>query len=609
MHTRWGGPAPIPAEPAHHPEAASSGDPQPAATRQTRQRNSGDTDFADLLNRHNLPRGTYPPTETAQPTATATNPPQPAETQTYYPYWDPRKSARQRGATAAEARRAQQQGGGPGSQARPGSSSDPAPQEQTPHTYWGTDNPQQPATELQAGPQHSSNQEPQEQPPTTQWETSNWQGPTGQTAAAHHGTCPTTESQTPPQQAASTHRESRTSKYATAGEAAHQQRSRECPYERWQREHQERQAAGANQDWWVQPNTQACSSGVGATADRQQGRRPVGPTHTPARSTDRAMVGGNNPTTRPPHTHRGGSRRQAKPDSSSDPASHEQTPHANWGASSQQQPATQTTAQSQTRPGSSSDTAPQPQPPTHWDTSSWQGPAGRAATARHGTNGTPGNQPPPPQTTDTTQELSTSKAATAAEAAHQQRNRESPYERWQREHHERQAATESQDWWGPTPAHSHAAAQWEQQQPSSTEANQGELHTPQQTAATEQQWWGTAPPYTQHQASYSETHQTEDWQPSQWQGNSGSSYQAPAGDPTQAQPSSSSSSQFPSGGDQQRPLNTDPLWDGRTLRLSARPQGGGWGKQKPSHCSSKFSLFMMSQKSWGGPGGGHHYDM
>ena len=38
-------------------------------------------------------------------------------------------------------------------------------------------------------------------------------------------------------------------KQATAGEAAYQQRSRESPYERWQREHREREAATANQDW------------------------------------------------------------------------------------------------------------------------------------------------------------------------------------------------------------------------------------------------------------------------------------------------------------------------------------------------------------------------
>ena len=134
MHTRWGGPAPIPADPPH-PEAASSGDPQPPAARATKASSSGETNFADLLNRHNMPRGTYPPTESTQPATTDAEPTQPTKAQTYYPYWDPRKSARQRGATAAEARRARQQGGEPGHGARPGSSNDPPPPEQSQHAH------------------------------------------------------------------------------------------------------------------------------------------------------------------------------------------------------------------------------------------------------------------------------------------------------------------------------------------------------------------------------------------------------------------------------------------------------------------------------------------
>ena len=83
--------------------------PSPALSKERereRECSSGETNFADLLNRHNMPRGTYPPTESTQPATTDAEPTQPTKAQTYYPYWDPRKSARQRGATAAEARRA-----------------------------------------------------------------------------------------------------------------------------------------------------------------------------------------------------------------------------------------------------------------------------------------------------------------------------------------------------------------------------------------------------------------------------------------------------------------------------------------------------------------------
>ena len=57
----------------------------------------------------------------------------------------------------------------------------------------------------------------------------------------------------------------------------------------------------------------------------------------------------------------------------------------------------------------------------------------------------------------------------------------------------------------------------------------------------------------------------------QGQSNAGAHHPQPSWNTTETQPSSSSSHQPARGS--QRPLNTDPLWDGRTLRLSARPRG------------------------------------
>ena len=238
MHTRWGGPAPIPADPAHHPEAASSGDPQPAAARATKASSSGETNFADLLNRHNMPRGTYPPTESTQPAAD-TEPPQPTKAQTYYPYWDPR-----------------------GSQARPRNSNDPAPRTQPHHNHWGTGQERHPPSGQaattpqagaggvpQAGPGSSNDPVPPAQPANAQPGADTWWQPNDQAASTHHQDSHSAHTHfTQPSPA--TPYESPTSKQATAGEVAYQQRSRESPYERWNREYQERQAAAANQDWW-----------------------------------------------------------------------------------------------------------------------------------------------------------------------------------------------------------------------------------------------------------------------------------------------------------------------------------------------------------------------
>ena len=148
MHTRWGGPVPAPAD--QHPRAASSTDPQPQQQGGTQGTgdNTADTDthpaggagattthgnngtnFADLLNRHLLPRGTYPSQEQPPPAATTAAEPDPtSKAHTYYPHWDPRKSTRQRAAAAAEGRRQQYQAAAAASSSTARSSTDQAPQ-------------------------------------------------------------------------------------------------------------------------------------------------------------------------------------------------------------------------------------------------------------------------------------------------------------------------------------------------------------------------------------------------------------------------------------------------------------------------------------------------
>ena len=211
---------------------------------------------------------------------------------------------------------------------------------------------------------------------------------------------------------------------------------------------------------------------------------------------------------------------------------------------------------------------------------------------------------------DTSNNPLTTKQATAGEAAHQQRSRESPYERWQREHQEREAAAANQDWWEPTNQHSQAAAEWGQQQrTSNTEGDAAREQAGQPaTAAAEPSWQWEAQPWAGYHTTASDPHWSQSWQPAEWQYEGGGTHQAEAAtqphaahhnnsaapqadhwhaeqwqsdtgapQPQQSwntsQPQPSSSSHQPTRGGNPRPLNTDPLWDGRTLRLSARPRG------------------------------------
>ena len=152
-----------------------------------------------------------------------------------------------------------------------------------------------------------------------------------------------------------------------------------------------------------------------------------------------------------------------------------------------------------------------------------------------------------------------------------------------------------QDWWGPTSTHSQAAAEWGQQQTSNTETSQPA------TAAAEPSWeWG-AQSWTGHHTTASDTQWSQSWQPAewqydgdgthqagaatqphathhassseaphtdsrqaQWQSNTGTHHPQPAWNTTETQPAAAVISQ--QGG------ASDPLWDGRTLRLSARPR-------------------------------------
>ena len=199
----------------------------------------------------------------------------------------------------------------------------------------------------------------------------------------------------------------------------------------------------------------------------------------------------------------------------------------------------------------------------------------------------------------------TTKQATAGEAAYQQRSRESPYERWQREHREREAAAANQDWWEPTSKHSQAAAEWGQQKetpPGSKQASQqpqlqsqagnggpspGPATTPPQATHTGRRA-GSPPSGNTMAGAHTQPGQPRNHTPPttptaakppiqtpgrQHRGRATRAHHPqPSWNTTETQPSSSSSSHQPARGSQ-RPLNTDPLWDGRTLRLSARPRG------------------------------------